>query len=118
VESENEESTKEREQRGGEKKREKDDGGWKFTVPVAAEMVLQGISSWLEERRSGMQLTRSGMGNGNGDGAESARVFEIMVDGGLDGRQSMGAVIKTERNNLLGVRVLPVSINIVRKRRQ
>jgi hypothetical protein len=53
------------------------------------------------------------MGNGNGDGAESARVSEIMVDGGLDGRQSMGAVIKTERNNLLGVRVLPVSINIV-----
>jgi hypothetical protein len=73
-----------KETKEGGKEREKDDGGWN-SVPVAAEMVLQGISSWLEERRSGMQLKRSGMGNVNGEGAESARVSEIMVDGGLMG---------------------------------
>ena len=51
---------------------ERDDGEWNVS-PGVAEMVLQGISSRLQERRSGMQLRRArahsrSLGMQNGDG--------------------------------------------------
>jgi hypothetical protein len=85
VESENEESTKEREQGGGEKKRKKmtedrihspssgRDGSSGDLVLVGRETVGNAVDTlWNGKWKRGW--------------AESARVSEIMVDGGFNGR--------------------------------